>query len=414
MTDLFAKFEKDRGPLGQYADVAHGYFAFPKLEGELGPRMKFRGVEKIVWNINNYLGLGNHPEIRKADEEAARDWGLAYPMGARIMSGESEYHEQLEQELATFVSKESGLLLNFGYQGIMSIVDSLLDRHDVVVYDKDSHACIYDGLRMHLGKRLPFEHNDIDSFSKQIERAGKFAERSGGGILVISEGVFGMRGEQGILKEIAEFKDRYRFRFLVDDAHGFGTLGATGAGAGEEQGCQDAIDLYFSTFAKSMASIGAFVAGDKNIIDYLRYNLRSQIFAKSLPMPLVIGNLKRLDMLRSNPQLKDKLWKNVNKLQSGLRAAGFDLGNTTSCVTPVFMHGTPFETGNLILDLRENYNIFCSAVIYPIIPKDMILLRMIPTAIHTDQDIEETITAFNAVSEKLQAGRYISEQIVFQ
>ncbi len=414
MTDLFAKFEKDRGPLGQYADVAHGYFAFPKLEGELGPRMKFRGVEKIVWNINNYLGLGNHPEIRKADEEAARDWGLAYPMGARIMSGESDYHEQLEQELATFVSKESGLLLNYGYQGIMSIVDSLLDRHDVVVYDKDCHACIYDGLRMHLGKRLPFEHNDIESFAKQIERAEGFAERSGGGILVISEGVFGMRGEQGILKEIAEYKDRYNFRFLVDDAHGFGTLGATGAGAGEEQGCQDAIDLYFSTFAKSMASIGAFVAGEKSIIDYLRYNLRSQIFAKSLPMPFVIGNLKRLDMLRSNPQLKDKLWSNVNKLQSGLRDAGFDLGNTTSCVTPVFMHGTPFETGNMILDLRENYNIFCSAVLYPIIPKDMILLRMIPTAIHTDQDIEETIAGFNAVSGKLKAGKYVSEQIVFQ
>lgn len=414
MTDLFAKFEKDRGPLGQYADVAHGYFAFPKLEGELGPRMKFRGVEKIVWNINNYLGLGNHPEIRKADEEAARDWGLAYPMGARIMSGESDYHEQLEQELATFVGKESGLLLNYGYQGIMSIVDSLLDRHDVVVYDKDCHACIYDGLRMHLGKRLPFEHNDLESFAKQIERAEKLAERSGGGILVISEGVFGMRGEQGILKEIAEFKDRYNFRFLVDDAHGFGTLGATGAGAGEEQGCQDAIDLYFSTFAKSMASIGAFVAGEKSIIDYLRYNLRSQIFAKSLPMPFVIGNLKRLDMLRSNPQLKDKLWSNVNKLQSGLRKAGFDLGNTTSCVTPVFMHGTPFETGNMILDLRENYNIFCSAVLYPIIPKDMILLRMIPTAIHTDQDIEETITGFNAVSEKLKAGKYVSETIVFQ
>lgn len=376
--------------------------------------MKFRGVEKIVWNINNYLGLGNHPEIRKADEAAARDWGLAYPMGARIMSGESDYHEQLEQELATFVSKEAGLLLNFGYQGIMSIVDALLDRHDVVVYDKDCHACIYDGIRMHLGKRLPFEHNDIDSFAKQMERAKKFADRSGGGILVVSEGVFGMRGEQGILKEIAAFKDRYDFRLLVDDAHGFGTLGATGAGAGEEQGCQDAIDLYFSTFAKSMASIGAFVAGEKDIIDYLRYNTRSQIFAKSLPMPFVIGNLKRLDMLRSNPQLKERLWKNVNMLQHGLREAGFDLGNTSSCVTPVFMHGSPFETGNLVLDLRERYHIFCSAVIYPVIPKDMILLRMIPTAIHTEEDIEQTVEAFSAVSEKLKGGQYVSEQIVFQ
>ncbi|MCO6476328.1 MAG: aminotransferase class I/II-fold pyridoxal phosphate-dependent enzyme [Phaeodactylibacter sp.] len=407
--DLFAKFQENRGPLGQYSDIAHGYFAFPKLEGEIGPRMKFRGKEVIVWSINSYLGLANHPEVRKVDAEAARDWGLAYPMGARIMSGETQYHEQLEAELASFVHKEKALLLNFGYQGIMSIVDTLLDRRDVVVYDKDSHACIYDGIRMHLGKRFPFEHNDVESFEKQLKKASVVAQETGGGVLVISEGVFGMQGEQGILKEIVSYKDKYDFRLLVDDAHGFGTLGATGAGAGEEQGVQDQIDLYFSTFAKSMASIGAFVAGDQKIIDVLRYNLRSQIFAKSLPMPLVIGNLKRLELLRENPELKDKLWRNVNMLQNGLREKGFNLGNTTSCVTPVFLSGSPFEAGNLVLDMRENHNIFCSIVIYPVIPKGMILLRLIPTAAHTEEDIRLTIDAFGAVSGKLKAGKYERE-----
>ncbi len=411
--DLFEKMYADRGPLGKYSDKAHGYYAFPKLEGELSSRMKFNGKEKIVWSINNYLGLGNHPEVRKVDAEAAAEWGLAYPMGARMMSGESKYHEQLEHELAEFVMKEDAMLLNYGYQGIMSIIDALLDRRDVVVYDKDNHACIYDGIRMQICKRFPFKHNDIESFAKQIQKAAVVAEETGGGILVITEGVFGMRGEQGILKEILSFKDKYNFRLLVDDAHGFGTLGETGAGAGEEQGVQDQIDLYFSTFAKSMASIGAFVAGDKDIITYLRYNTRSQIFAKSLPMPYVIGNLKRLEMLRSNPAHKEKLWHNVNKLQSGLRAEGFDLGDTNSCVTPVFMQGDVGEATGLVYDLRENYDIFCSIVVYPVIPKGMILLRLIPTAAHTDEDIEQTIKAFSAVSEKLKSGAYQAKEAHF-
>lgn len=414
MVDLFEKFEGNRGPLGQYADIAHGYFAFPKLEGEVGSRMKFRGKEMIIWNINNYLGLANHPEVRKVDAEAAREWGLAYPMGARIMSGESDQHERLEQDLADFVGKESGLLLNFGFQGVVSIIDALLGRHDVIVYDNDSHACIYDGVRLHLGKRFPYEHNDIESFARQMERAAEAAEKSNGGILVVTEGVFGMRGEQGILKEIVEYKKKYNFRLFVDDAHGFGTLGETGAGAGEAQGVQDQIDLYFSTFAKSMASIGAFVAGDKGIVDYLRYNMRSQLFAKTLPMPLVIGAQKRLELLKTLPELRENLWRNVNMLQNGLREYGFDIGNTNSCVTPVFMHGTPYEAGNLVLDIRENYNIFCSVVLYPMIPKGMILLRMIPTAAHTEADIRETIDAFGAVSEKLKTGKYASEKIVFQ
>lgn len=407
--DLFQKLLAHKSPLGQYADKAHGYYTFPKLEGQLGGRMTFMGKEMIVWSVNNYLGLGNHPEVRKVDAEAAKEWGLAYPMGSRMMSGESKYHEALEDNLAAFVMKESAMLLNFGYQGIMSIIDALVDRRDVLVYDKDDHACIYDGVRMHLGKRLPFEHNDINSFAKQIAKAQVIAEETGGGILVITEGVFGMRGEQGILKEIVAFKKHYDFRLLVDDAHGFGTLGRTGAGAGEEQGVQDDIDLYFSTFAKSMASIGAFVAGDQDIINYLKYSVRSQIFAKSLPMPFVIGNLKRLELLRTNPQLKDKLWHNVNLLQSGLRAAGFDLGNTSSCVTPVYMNGSVSEATNLIHDMRQEFNIFCSAVIYPVIPKGMILLRLIPTAAHTEQDVEETIAAFRAIRGKLQAGDYKGE-----
>lgn len=404
--DLFAKFREDRGPLGRWSKMAHGYYTFPKLEGELGSRMTFNGKEMIVWSVNNYLGLGNHPEVREVDEQASREWGLAYPMGSRMMSGETKYHEQLEQQLAEFVDKEDVMLLNFGYQGIMSVIDSLLTRKDIVVYDKDCHACIYDGIRMHIGKRLPFEHNDIDSFEKQIKKAAVLAEQSGGGILVITEGVFGMRGEQGILKEIVAYKEEYGFRMLVDDAHGFGTLGETGAGAGEEQGVQEEIDLYFSTFAKSMASIGAFVGGDKDIIEFLRYNVRSQIFAKSLPMPLTIGNIKRLELLRNNPELKAKLWENVNRLQSGLRAQGFDLGTTSSCVTPVYMHGSIQEAIVLVQDLRENHNIFCSMVVYPVIPKGMILLRLIPTAAHTFEDIDKTIEAFSVVSEKLKDGVY--------
>lgn len=411
--DIFQKLREERGPLGKWASYAHGYFTFPKLEGEIGSRMTFQGKERIVWSVNNYLGLANHPEVRKADAEAAKEWGLAAPMGARMMTGETKYHEQLERELADFIQKEEVMLLNFGYQGIMSIIDALLDRHDVVVYDKDNHACIYDGIRMQLAKRLPFEHNDIRSFEKQMEKAKVIAEASGGGILVITEGVFGMRGEQGILKEIVALRDRFDFRLLVDDAHGFGTQGETGFGTGEEQGVQDGIDLYFSTFAKSMASIGAFVGGEKDVIEYLRYNVRSQIFAKSLPMPLVIGAMKRLELLRTQPELKAKLWENVRLLQTGLVENGFEIGNTSACVTPVYMDGSIPEATVLVKDLRENYNIFCSLVVYPVIPKGMILLRLIPTAVHTKEEIDITIEAFKEIAVKLKEGVYqkIAESI---
>jgi len=413
MADLFERIYRTAGgPIGQHRKRAHGYFAFPKLVGEIGNRMMFRGKEKIVWSLNNYLGLANHPEIRKADADAAAKYGLALPMGARMMSGNSDLHEQLEAELAAMEMKEDAILLNYGYQGMVSLIDILVGRHDVIVYDAESHACIIDGLRLHPGHRFVFKHNDVDDCEKQLQRATALLEKQGaGGILVITEGVFGMAGDQGRLREIAALKDKYGFRLLVDDAHGFGTLGKTGAGAGEEQGVQDKIDLYFSTFAKSMASIGAFVAGEKEIIDFIRYNIRSQIFAKSLPMPLVVGNLKRLEILRNHPELKDQLWANALKLQKGLKEKGFDIGKTDSVVTPVYMKGGVEEATAMVTDLRENYDVFCSIVIYPVIPKGHIIFRLIPTAVHTDKDILLTLKAFEETKIKLDAGEYKVEAI---
>ena len=407
MADIFEKLLKDQGPLGQHRERAHGYFAFPKLDGPIGNRMNFRGKEMIVWSLNNYLGLANHPEVRKIDGEASVQYGLALPMGARMMSGNSNYHEQLEKELAEFEHKEDCILMNYGYQGIMSAIDAICSRHDVVVYDAESHACIIDGLRLHTGHRYVYKHNEIADLEKQLHRATSLIEKqNSGGILLITEGVFGMAGDQGKLKEIIELKQQFQFRLLVDDAHGFGTLGKTGAGAGEAQDCQDGIDLYFSTFAKSMASIGAFMAGPKAIIDFIRYNIRSQIFAKSVPMPLVLGNLKRLELLKTRPELKEKLWSNALKLQTGLKERGFDIGNTDSVVTPVYMKGGVEEATAMVMDLRENYGIFCSIVVYPVIPKGHIIYRLIPTASHTDEDIEITLNAFSETKEKLDAGQY--------
>ena len=410
--DLFAKFESRLGPIGDYAEKAPGYFAFPKLEGEIGNRMKFRGKEKIVWSLNNYLGLANHPEVRKADTEATAAYGLAAPMGARMMSGNSEKHEQLERELAEFVGREDAMLFNFGYQGMVSTIDSLCSRRDVIVYDAESHACIIDGLRLHPGHRYVYKHNNVEDCEKQLQRATEKANEQGGGILLITEGVFGMSGNQGKIAEIAALKDKYEFRLFVDDAHGFGTMGEKGAGIGEEQHCMDKIDIYFSTFAKSMASIGGFLAADKKILTFLRYNMRSQVFAKSLPMPIVVGNLKRLELLRTHPELKEKLWYNVNKLQKGLRDRGFDIGTTNTPVTPVLMHGGLFDATQLIHDMRENYNIFCSVVVYPVIPKGQIILRLIPTAAHTDEDIDLTLEAFSALREKVEKKMYPQEMPV--
>ena len=405
--DLFNKISKTMGgPLGQHQKWSHGYFSYPKLEGEIGPHMQFNGKEHLVWSLNNYLGLANHPEVREADAKAAADYGMAYPMGARMMSGNSIHHEELENDLAEFVGKADAFLLNYGYQGMVSIIDSLVDRNDVIVYDAESHACIIDGLRLHMGKRFVYKHNDMESCEKQLERATRLAEQTGGGILLITEGVFGMSGAQGKLKEVVELKKKFDFRLLVDDAHGFGTMGKTGAGTHEAQDCVDGVDVYFGTFAKSMAGIGAFVAGDKEVIDYLRYNMRSQIFAKALPMPMVLGLKKRFELLKSKPELREKLWQITNQLQKGLKERGFNIGVTNTMVTPVFLQGDLYEATALTKDLRENYGIFCSIVIYPVIPKGLILLRLIPTATHSPEDVERTLAAYSEMGEKLKAGYY--------
>ena len=411
MKDIFEKLNERMGPLGMHADDAHGYFTFPKLEGPIAPRMKFRGVEKLTWSLNNYLGLANHPEVMKADADAAAEFGMAYPMGARMMSGNSNYHEQLEQELAEFIDKPEVILLNFGYQGVLSAIDALVDRHDVIVYDAEAHACIIDGLRLHIGKRFVYNHNNIESLEKQLVRATKLTQTTGGGVLVITEGVFGMSGSQGNLKEIVDLKKKYSFRLFVDDAHGFGTMGKTGAGTGEEQNCMDGIDIYFSTFAKSMAGIGAFIGSEPHVIKFLRYNMRSQIYAKSLPMPMVIGAIKRLELIRTQPQLKEQLWTVVNALQNGLREAGFNIGITSTPVTPVLLNGTIPEATHLTLDLRENHNVFCSIVVYPVVPKGVIMLRLIPTAVHTTEDVNYTINAFKSIKNKLDSGEYRKEKI---
>lgn len=411
--DIFDKIEKNRGPIGQFAKGVHGYFTFPKLEGEIGNKMTFRGKECLVWSVNNYLGLANHPEVREADAKASEEWGLAYPMGSRMMTGQTSEHEKLENELSSFMQKEDTILLNFGYQGMVSAIDCLVDRNDVIVYDSESHACILDGMRLHAGKRFVFQHNDMESFDKQMDRATKIAEKNNGGILVITEGVFGMAGDQGDLEGIVSFRKsgKYNFRLFVDDAHGFGTIGEKGMGAGEAQGVHDEIDVLFGTFAKSMASIGAFICAKEHIVEYMRYNMRSQMFAKSLPMPLVVGARKRLELLREQPKHKEKLWKIANSLQSGLKEAGFNIGNTNSPVTPVFLQGNLAEATNLTFDLRENHNIFCSIVIYPVVPKDVIMLRLIPTAAHELEDVKHTIETFIKVKKKLDNGDYKAEEL---
>jgi len=404
--DIFEKFRANKGEIGKHMKKIHGYFAFPKLEGELAPRMIFRGKEVLNWSLNNYLGLANHPEVRKADADAAAQYGMAYPMGARMMSGQTTKHEQLERELAAFVGKPDAFLLNYGYQGMVSVIDAICGRNDVIVYDAESHACILDGVRLHMGKRFVYLHNDIDSLRKQLTHATRLAEKQKGGILVITEGVFGMAGDMGKLDEIAALKDEFKFRLLVDDAHGFGMMGKTSAGTAEHFGVTDKIDLYFATFAKAMAGIGGFIACETDICFYLRYNMRSQTYAKSLPMPMVLGGLKRLELIRTKPELKERLWTVVAALQKGLREAGFDLGKTNSAVTPVYMKGGEAEATNLVYDLRENYGIFCSMIVYPVIPKGDILLRLIPTAMHTLEDVEVTVDAFKKVRKTLLEGKY--------
>jgi glycine C-acetyltransferase len=407
--DLFDKLKVENSVIGKYAADSEGYYLFPKLEGQLGPRMNFLGKERLNWSLNNYLGLGNHPEVRKADADAAKEWGMAYPMGARMLSGHTKYHEQLENELAAFVKKESAYLLNYGYQGMVSIIDAMVDRHDVVVYDSEAHACIIDGMRLHIGKRFVYPHNDIENLEKQLQRATKLTDVSGGGILLITEGVYGMTGGLGHLKDIVALKKKYNFRILIDDAHGFGTMGEGGRGTHVHYDVADEIDVYFGTFAKSMAGIGGFVAGNAQVVQYLKYSMRSQIYAKSLPMPMVIGALKRLDMIRTRPELLKKLWTIVNAMQKGLRDAGFNIGQTESMVTPVILAGGVTDATQVTYDLRENYNIFCSIVTYPVVPKGIILLRIIPTADHSLENVEYTIQTFKEIQRKLTNKEYDNE-----
>ncbi|MDB4649497.1 pyridoxal phosphate-dependent aminotransferase family protein [Crocinitomicaceae bacterium] len=409
--DIFEKIQANRGPLGIHAKESHGYFTFPKLEGEISPHMVFRGRKMLNWSLNNYLGLANDPEVRKLDAEVAQEYGFSHPMGARMMSGNTDFHEQLENELSEFVEKEDTILCNFGYQAVLSCIDALVDRKDVIVYDAESHACILDGVRLHMGKRYVFKHNDVEDCEKQLIRAEKLAEETGGAILVITEGVFGMRGDQGKLKEIVALKEKYNFRLFVDDAHGIGTLGAKGGGTGQEQGCQDGIDIYFGTFAKSFALIGGFISSDAQVVEFLRYNMRSQIFAKSLPMTLVKGALKRLEIMKRSTAHKDKLWEITNALKRGLVDNGFEIGPSNSCVTPVYLNGSIPEATNLIYDLRENFNVFCSMVVYPVVPKGMIILRLIPTASHTLEDVSFTIDCFSKIVGKLKAGEYMADKI---
>lgn len=410
--DIFERIIKDEGgPLGQYRRKAHGYFMFPKLEGPIEPYMTFQGKKMLAWTFNNYLGLANHPEVRKTDAAAAERWGLAYPMGARMMSGHTSLHEQLERELADFGKKEDAYLFNFGYQGMVSTIDALLNRRDVVVYDSQAHACIMDGMRLHMGQRIVYPHNDLEKCEKALERATRLTEKTGGGILLITEGVYGMTGALGFLDQIVSLKKKFDFRILIDDAHGFGVMGENGRGTSEHFHVMDQVDLYFGAFAKSMAGIGGFIAGPAEIINYLRYNLRSQIYAKSLPLAMVEGLLKRLDMIRTRPELREKLWLITRSLQNGLRKNGFDIGAAEACVTPVFLKGELAEATNILIDLRENYRIFCSVVVYPVVPREVIMFRLIPTAMHDPEHVTYTLRAFSEIQEKLKEGKYKGNEI---
>ena len=412
--DIFERISKDSGgPIGQYRERADGYFAFPRLEGELGPRMVFNGREVLCWSLNNYLGLANHPEIRRVDAEAAAKYGLAAPMGARMMTGHTRMHEHFEKELADFEKKEAAYLFNFGYQGIVSTIDTLTNPHDVIVYDNEAHACLLDGIRLHIGNKYKYSHNDMADLEKKLKVATEVVAKTGGGILVITEGVYGMTGALGDLAGIVALKKKYSFRILIDDAHGFGVMGPTGRGTSEHFGVMDDIDIYIGAYAKAMAIIGGFVAGPKYVIEYLRYNMRSQMYAKSLPLAIVEGCEKRLEIIRSaeGDALRKQLWTVTRALQKGFRDLGFDIGPAEACVTPVHVQGDVVQATNIAMDLRENYRIFCSVITYPVIPKGMIIFRIIPTAAHSMDDVNYTLNAFKEVKEKLDKGFYDGTEV---
>ena len=394
--DLFDKLETRPSPLGEFTSNGYGYYTFPKLDGPIGPEMKFNGKDVVVWSVNDYLSVGNHPRIREVDKNAAEKYGLSAPMGARLMTGNSDEHEALERELADFIHKPKALLLNYGYQGIMSVIHSLVDRNDFLIYDELSHACIVDGKQLAMAEKSVFKHNDMESLEKQLKRASKKLKPNSS-ILVVTEGVFGMTGDLGKLKEIIALKEKYPFRLLVDDAHGFGTLGHDGSGAGTQLGCHDGIDIYFGTFAKAVALIGAFVAAEPRVIEFLKANTRSQIFAKSLPMPIVVSARERIKLIRKNPQWREQLWENTKKLRSGLVELGYNVLPSESPVTPVLTEGSTDLAQTIMREMREEHGVFVSGVAYPVVPKGVVLLRLIPMAGHTDAHIEKTLKAFEAI-----------------
>ena len=394
--DLFDKLNSRNSPLGPFTSDGYGYYTFPRLEGPIGPEMTFNGKPVVVWSVNDYLGIANNPVIRDYDAKVAAEYGFSTPMGARLMTGNSRQHEALEEELADFVHKPAAFLLNYGYQGISSMIQSLVSRNDFLIYDELSHACIVDGKQLAVCKKYVYKHNDICSLEKQLERVSKIA-RPDSGILVITEGVFGMTGDLGKLREIVDLKKKYDFRLLVDDAHGLGTMGKDGSGTGTHLGCQDGIDLYFGTFAKSVALIGAFVATKPEVVTFLRANVRSQIFAKSLPMPIVLSARKRIAMIREHQEWRDQLWNNTLQLRKGLREIGYNVLPSESPVTPVLTKGSTDLAQTFMRILREDHGIFVSGVTYPVVPKGLVLLRLIPTANHTADHINRTITAFEAI-----------------
>lgn len=396
--DLFDKLQGRPGPLGEFTSDGYGYYTFPRLEGPLGPVMKFNGKDVVVWSINDYLGIGGREDVRKFDGEMAARHGLSTPMGARLMTGNTTQHEKLEEELADFVHKPSALLLNYGYQGIMSVIHALVDRNDFLIYDELSHACIVDGKQLAMAEKFVYKHNDIESLEKQLERAHRKAKPDSS-ILVVTEGAFGMTGDLGNLEEIVALKDKYPFRLLVDDAHGVGTMGEDGSGTGTHLGCHEGIDIYFGTFAKAFALIGAFVATEERVKEFLKANVRSQIFAKSVPLPIVESVRKRLKMIRNNPEWRDQLWENTKKLRQGLIDIGYNVMPAECPVTPVLTKGSTEVCQDIMRKLREDHGIFVSGVAYPVVPKGTVLIRLIPTAAHNDEHIKKTLKGFRAIKD---------------
>lgn len=396
--DLFDKLQDRPGPLGEFTSDGYGYYTFPKLEGPLGPVMKFNGKDVVVWSINDYLGVGGKKEVLEYDAKVTKKYGLSAPMGARLMTGNSTKHEELEKELADFAHKPSALLLNYGYQGIMSVIHALVDRNDFLIYDELSHACIVDGKQLAMADKSVFKHNDIKSFEKQLKRAHR-RSKSDSSVLVVTEGAFGMTGDLGILKEMIALKEKYPFRLLVDDAHGLGTMGEDGSGTGTHLGCQEGIDIYFGTFAKAFALIGAFVATDERVVEFLKANVRSQIFAKSVPMPIVESARKRLELIRKHPEWREQLWKNTRKLRQGLKDIGYHVMPAECPVTPVLTQGSTDLCQLIMRKLREEHGVFVSGVTYPVVPKGTVLIRLIPTAAHTDEHIQKTLEGFEAIKD---------------